>query len=279
MSASTAELRRRIDVVGGLPMHSRYSIERAPAGRQPVVLVHGLVVSSAYVAPALLELAPDHPSYAPDLPGYGWSAKPPRQYDLTKQADYLAGWMTTVGLGRTAIVGCSLGTQIVSLLAVRHPELVERAVLLGPTMDPAGRSRLVSLSRWARELPHEVPMMPLMLRDYARAGLRRAMHAFEMALADRPEERFPHMSMPTLVVRGELDPIVPQGWAETVTELLPHARLTVVERQAHALNLTAPAEFARIVRQFLDEGASLDASGALAPIGSPEHRREAAGNR
>ncbi len=263
MPTPTAGPRRRRDLVHGLPIHSRYSIDRAPAGRETVVLVHGLVISSAFLEPAVRELAGDHPSYAPDLPGYGWSAKPPRQYDLTRQADYLGAWMDTVGIRQAAVVGCSLGTQIISLLAVRRPDLVNRAVLLSPTMDPEARSRLVALARWARELPYEVAMMPIMLRDYARAGIRRAMHSFDMALADQPEERLPQMSMPTLVVRGELDPIVPQRWAETVTRLLPAGELQVVESQPHALNFTAPALFARIIRDFLPQ----------------EHRRQAAANR
>ncbi len=252
MARDKPEVRSRYDLVHGLPMHARQSVAGDGAGL-PIVLVHGLAISSAFLEPAMGELGRDQPTYAPDLPGYGRSAKPPQQYPLHRQADYLGWWMDEVGLGRAAVVGCSLGTQIVSLLAVRRPELIERAVLVSPTMDPAARSRLVSLARWGRELPYEVGMMPIMLRDYARAGIRRALHTFEMALADAPEERLPRMSMPTLVVRGALDPIVPQAWAETVTELLPDGRLEVVRGEPHALNFTAPGKFARIIRDFAAE--------------------------
>jgi len=70
---------------------------------------------------------------------------------------------------------------------------------MSPTIDPSARDRRVALARWVRELPHELPMLPFMLRDYARAGIRRAMHTFELALADEPEARLPLMTMPTLV--------------------------------------------------------------------------------
>lgn len=254
MARDKRELRSRYDLVHGLPMHARQAVA-ADDRRLPIVLVHGLVISSAFLEPALRELGRAHPTYAPDLPGYGRSAKPPQRYRLHRQADYLGWWMDEVGLGKAVLVGCSLGTQIVSLLAVRRPELIERAVLLSPTMDPAARGRLVSLARWGRELPHEIGMLPIMLRDYARAGVRRALRTFEMALEDAPEERLPRMSMPTLVVRGELDPIVPQAWAETVTELLPEGRLEVVRGEPHALNFTAPRKFARIICDFVAEAA------------------------
>lgn len=264
MDPRQAQVRRRRDVVRGVGMHARYAGAQHRGARHPLVLVHGLVVSSAFLVPALEKLGGKHAVFAPDLPGYGLSAKPPQPYSLERQADYLGAWMDTLGLERAVLVGCSLGTQVVSHLALRRPELVQRTVLMSPTMDPAARSRLVALRRWIRELPYELAMMPLMLRDYARAGLRRAMRTFEMALADQPEERLPRMEIPALVVRGRLDPIVPQRWAEQVTELLPAGRLRVVEKQAHALNFTAPGEFAQIVHEFAGERAPRRRRGAAA---------------
>jgi 2-hydroxy-6-oxonona-2,4-dienedioate hydrolase len=232
-------------------MHARYATAEAPQGSLPVILVHGLVISSSFLVPALSRLAKHHPAYAPDLPGYGLSAKPPRQYDLERQSDYLGAWIDALGIEKAALVGCSLGTQIVSHLAVRRPELISCAVLMSPTMDPAARNQLVSLARWLRELPYEIGMVPLMLRDYARAGIRRAMDSFEMAISDEPERRLAQMRMPTLVLRGELDPIVPQEWAQAVAEMLPAGRLKVVKGQAHAINFTAPDDFARLIHEFV----------------------------
>lgn len=266
MAEQQPEIRRRRDRVRGLPMHARFAGTRddghsGGAGR-PIVLVHGLVVSSSHLEPALSRLARDHPSYAPDLPGYGLSAKPAEHFGLERQADHLGAWMDLLGVRPAALVGCSLGSQIVSHLALLRPELVNCAVLVSPTMDPAARGQLASLWRWAKELPHELTMLPLMLRDYARAGIPRALKTFEMARADRPEERLPGMAMPTLVVRGERDPIVPQLWAEQVARLLPNGRLRVVDGQAHAFNFTAPAEFARIVHEFVAEQAARDRAAA-----------------
>lgn len=250
MSQPTVTVRRRLDVVDGLRMHARYVAGGTPGG-PPIVLVHGLVVSSSLLVPLLAELGRHLPSYAPDLPGYGLSSKPAQLYSIARHADYLGGWMDEVGLRRATVVGVSLGTQVLSHLAVTRPELVERAVLVSPTMDPAARGRIGSLLRWARELPYELEMLPMMLRDYARAGIRRALRSFDLARADEPEWRLPQMTMPTLVVRGELDPLVTQEWAESVAAMLPNGRLEVVDDEPHALNFTAPGSLARTIRDFV----------------------------
>jgi pimeloyl-ACP methyl ester carboxylesterase len=58
-----------------------------------VVLVHGIGVSSRYMTPIAIELAATCKVYAPDLPGFGLSAKPSRILDVPALADALAAWM------------------------------------------------------------------------------------------------------------------------------------------------------------------------------------------
>ena len=118
-----------------------------PWGRAAVVLVHGLVVSARYMIPAMKQLALRHRVYAPDLPGFGKSGKPARVPGVPGLSDALARWMRKLGLERTALVGNSMGCQIIAELAVRHPDLVERVVLQGPTMDPLARSTLRQIGR------------------------------------------------------------------------------------------------------------------------------------
>jgi pimeloyl-ACP methyl ester carboxylesterase len=65
----------------GRPVFARVSAGGAP-GAVPVVCVHGLGVSGRYLMPTARELAADHPTFVPDLPGYGRSAKPPRPLDV-----------------------------------------------------------------------------------------------------------------------------------------------------------------------------------------------------
>ena len=70
-------------------------------------------------------LVPYRRVFAPDLPGFGGSEKPSRVLDLPGLSDALAAWMGGVGVGRAALVGNSLGCQIIADLALRHPERIE----------------------------------------------------------------------------------------------------------------------------------------------------------
>ena len=85
-----------------------------------VVLVHGLVVSARYMIPAMKRLALRHRGYAPDLPGFGKSGKPAHVPGVPGLSDALACWMRKLGLSRTALVGNSMGCQIIAELAARY---------------------------------------------------------------------------------------------------------------------------------------------------------------
>lgn len=239
--------------VDGRRLHYRVSVDPVPEDRPAVVLVHGLVISGRYMTPTAELLAPDYRVYIPDLPGFGESEKPSHALDVSGLADSLAAWMGVVGLGRAALLGNSMGCQIVADLAARHPGLVERAVLQGPTVDPGERTVLRQVVRWIADSPRESPgQLPIMVRDYRRAGVRRAIHTFRHAMADRIEDKLPRVQALTLVVRGSRDPLVPQRWAEEATALLPKGRLAVIPGAAHTLNYSHPLELVRVVRPFLE---------------------------
>src|SRR5215210_9038402 len=69
--------------VEGLTMHARVSMDPAPAGSLPVVLVHGIGVASRFMVPVAGLLSPYHRVYAPDLPGFGASDKPARVLNVS----------------------------------------------------------------------------------------------------------------------------------------------------------------------------------------------------
>jgi 2-hydroxy-6-oxonona-2,4-dienedioate hydrolase len=242
--------------VGGRRMHARVTTE-SPERSLPTVFVHGIGVASPYFVPTLERLAPTHRGYAVDLPGFGRSDKPDHTLTVAELADALATWMTSAELARAAVVGNSFGCQIATEFAVRNPERTTCLVLLGPTMDPRALTAARQIARWLRNSVHERPsQLPLLVRDYRAAGLRRTAQTFRYALQDRIEQRLPRIAKPALVVRGERDPIVPQRWAEEAARLLPQGRLMVVPGAGHTLNYNAPEETARILTRFLGEAAA-----------------------
>src|SRR5215216_4053296 len=236
--------------VDGRRFHARHAGPEATTA-SPVVCVHGVGVSSRYMVATMAELASTFDVYAIDLPGFGLTDKPPEVLDVVGLADALAAWIQAAGLGRPALLANSVGCQIAVDCALRYPDRVSRMVLVGPTTDPIARSALRQVVRWARNMPGERPgQVPLIVADYADAGVGRVLRTFGRALTDRIEDKLALVQAPTLVVRGAHDPIVPQAWAEEVTRLLPRGRLAVIPGP-HTLNFAAPSALAELVRSFL----------------------------
>lgn len=250
--------------VGGLEVHARAA--RPARGAPPIVLVHGLGVSSRYFVPTMRALAADFAVYAPDLPGSGRSARPPRVLDVAGLAVALESWLDAVGLERVSFLGNSMGCQVLVELALRAPARIERLVLVGPTVDPRWRTPWRQLPRWAREALREpASLLPLLIRDYLRFGPLRFWRTARLALADLVEEKLPRVAAPALVVRGARDAFVSRAWAERIARLLPRGRFVEVQRAAHAVNYSAPSELAALVRSFVANPAPRARSGAAAP--------------
>jgi pimeloyl-ACP methyl ester carboxylesterase len=235
-------------------MHARV-VSEAPSPSPVVVLVHGLGVSSRYMIPTIRALASDCRVCAPDLPGFGRSAGPRDALDIPQLADALDSWLDAVDLGAPdVLLGNSMGCQILVDLAVRYPARVRRLVLVGPTMDSHARTAPRQLARLALDSVREAPSQPFVVAyDYVLFGFRRFRQTFHHALADRVEDKLPRVLAPTLVVRGERDPIASQRWVAEFTARLPRGRMAVVPGAAHSVNYMAADALADLVRGFLRE--------------------------
>ena len=252
--------------VDGVRLHAR-AWGRPTEGRLPLVMAHGFIVSSRYLVPLGERLGARHHVLAPDLPGFGLSHKPRRVPPIEGLADALAQWMDARGLARAHVLGNSMGCQVLAALAQRHPARVARMVLVGPTVDAEARTAPRQLARLMTDMTRERWTLPLLhVPDYARTGVPRVLQTLRHVLADRIEDRLPHVQPPTLVVRGARDALVPQRWAETVAGLLPRGRLVVLPDAPHVANYTTPDALADVVLPFLAEG---DATGLPARPDAP----------
>jgi 2-hydroxy-6-oxonona-2,4-dienedioate hydrolase len=237
---------------GGLPMHYLETTMPVPADAPVVILVHGLALSGQYMVPTARALGPFCQVYVPDFPGFGDSGKPSRVLDVPKLADSLAAWMEAMELNESVLLGNSFGCQIIGEFAVRHPQKVQRAILQGPTTDPDERSWIMQFIRWRQNAPFNPPRMSDVADiDYEKCGLVRAITTFEFGLRHELERILPFIAVPTLVVRGESDPICTQGWAERVERLLPDGALVLIADAAHTLVFTDPEKLASAVRSFV----------------------------
>lgn len=246
--------------VCGLLIHARVAFHKDDASLPhkddaslpPIILVHGLGVSSRYMLPLARLLSAERTVYAIDLPGFGKSEKPRRVLNITEQADRLAAWMSANEIPRAVLLANSMGCQVVIDLALNRPDTVERIVLVSPTVDAWARSIFKQYLRLFLDIPREpLSLIFIALVDYLRAGLGRIAETFAYSLQDKMEEKLPHIYQPTLVVRGARDPLVSRRWAAEVARLLPQAHLLVIEKAGHGVNYNSPERLARAVFDFL----------------------------
>ena len=239
-------------VAGGRMRVRRFTAEPHGVDAPAVVLLSGLALSGHYMLPVGRELARRFDVWIPDLPGYGRSLPGRVALDIPELADAVVAWMDQVGLDRAAVLGNSVGCQIAVEAAARHPERVGHVVLEGPTIDAGARSVLRHAGRVALAARREPPSLgPLQVMDWLRTGPRGVVATIRYAFSHRIEDRLPDVRCPALVVRGERDPIVPQGWAEQVAAGLPQGSLVVVPGASHAMNYSSPGALADLVATFV----------------------------
>ncbi|MCR2827263.1 alpha/beta fold hydrolase [Microbacterium sp. zg.Y909] len=207
-------------------------VEATGVGARTFLLVHGIGMGRGAFGDLIEHLEPHGRVLALDLPGFGAAEEPPRVPSIERLADLVAAYLRQHEPAERELVavGHSMGTQVVTELAVRHPALVDRIVLVAPTVDAAARGALPQLGRLALDLFIESPKVVFLgAREYVRAGprLRRKTRAM---LTHRPELSYPKVTVPALVIRGENDVVCPRAWCARVAAAL---RTRVVEIPGH----------------------------------------------
>jgi pimeloyl-ACP methyl ester carboxylesterase len=166
----------------------------------------------------------------------------------------IADWMDVMGLESAIFLGNSLGCQVIVQLALRHPGRVRCGILVGPTFDASARDTLQQAWRlFLDTLREPLALNWINFSDYISAGPLRVWRTFQNGLHQPETANLAQVDVPVLVVRGSIDPIVPQEWAERVANLLPHGRLVVIPEAPHAVNFSHPVELVQAVCDFLQD--------------------------
>ncbi|HJU90013.1 MAG TPA: alpha/beta fold hydrolase [Gemmatimonadaceae bacterium] len=206
-----------------------------------------------------------------DARGFGRSA--PKSGPFESHED-LYGLMRVLGIARASLVGLSLGGRVAIDFALTHPEMVERMVLAGPGLSGFGwsgdREPWVDSAIAALNARDSVRVSLLWLqsgymkpamRDSTLARRLRELTVRNASLWMQPDServleppavgRLSTIRIPTLVLIGTQE--VPDIFriVDTVVAAIPGARRVVIEGAGHMLNMERPAEFNRLVREFL----------------------------
>ncbi|MYV66697.1 alpha/beta hydrolase, partial [Streptomyces sp. SID2131] len=172
-------------------------------------------------------------------------------------ADALARWHRRLSPGPSLLVANSVGCQVAAALAVRHPRLVRRLVLLGPALEP-DVSGLRHCGRLLADAPREpLSLLAVAAADYLLTGPLRFAASLRHALRDAAgafEGHLARVAAPTLVIRGAGDTIASHAWIRHAARLVPDGRAADVPGAAHAAHYSAPEAVARLIETFTAEG-------------------------
>jgi pimeloyl-ACP methyl ester carboxylesterase len=258
------------------------------AGSGPVVLlIHGITSNADTWRRVVPLLAAEHTVVAPDLVGHGGSAKPRGDYSLGAYASGLRDLIAALGHDRVTVVGHSMGGGIAMQLAYQFPERVERMALV----SSGGLGREVSIVLRAATLPGAEWVLPLLTRSAPRAALgagsevlarlglrtradvrgtalglrslgdgeaRRAFLHTARSIIDPSGQRvsatdrlYLAEGMPTLIVWGDRDPMIPAAHGLAAHALVPHSRLELFEGAGHYPFEEDPERFAEVLGDFI----------------------------
>lgn len=252
-AASTlAERWTRID---GVDVFYRESPQQ-PADARTMVHVHGFGLSGRYLLPTAERLAAEFRTYVPDLPGFGRSGRRKDMLDIPDLAHATARFLDDRGVERASLVGNSMGCPVIIEFAHHYPERIDRAVLVSPAGGLFNQPLKRAISQLSKDAPREpVRMAKVAVPDYVRFGVPSTTRLFR-ALTQYPSlQRLLEMRIPTLVVLGERDPLLPHAHRidEVASQVDSHVLVVLLEGAAHAINFSHPDQLAHMIRLFMDD--------------------------
>ena len=261
---------------------------RAGSADEAIVLIHGVTGSSTTWREVMPTLADRFTVIAPDLLGHGESAKPRGDYSLGAFASGVRDLLVALGIERATVVGHSLGGGVAMQLAYQFPERIERLVLV----SSGGLGKEVHAILRAVSLPGSELVLPLVLLPQVqqvldriggigtRLGITPSVRAKEVwrsytgLTETRSRLAFIHTvrsvidvtgqrvsardrlylaeEIPTLIVWGDRDRIIPVDHGRVAHELMPGSTLRIIDGAGHFLPFEHPQPFLDALLPFID---------------------------
>ena len=265
-----------------------YRDEGDPAA-EPLLLIHGVAGSSLAWTPLFEHLSASYRVVAPDLLGHGQSDKPRADYSLGAFAVFLRDFLDALDIPAATLVGHSLGGGVALQLVYQHRQYCRRLVLVnsgGLGTDVSMPLRLLSTPGAELLLPVVASRPAVFLgngvlsllmarglestrvqehwRKYSLLADPSGRHAFLRTLRSVVDlrgqtvcalDRLPGLvgDVPTLIVAGAQDAVIPPGHAHAAHAALPGSRLELIDGAGHHPMLDCPQTLADLIDEFVSD--------------------------
>ncbi len=252
----------------------------------PILLVHGIGDSSESWRALIPELAEHYTVIAPDLLGHGQSDKPRADYSIGAYANAMRDLLSVLDIDRVTVVGHSLGGGVAMQFAYQFPERCERLVLIStggvshevhpalrfasapnadlvlpllgaPGARTLGRATFGLLKALKTKVGHDAEQLIRVFDALPNASARRAFVRTLRAAVDWRGQAITMLDrcylardMPTLLVWGDRDGVIPVAHAYRAHAAMPGSRLEVFENAGHFPHQNHPQRFLRVFQDF-----------------------------
>jgi pimeloyl-ACP methyl ester carboxylesterase len=235
---------------------------------EPLLVLHGAGGSRGWLR-YLQELAPRFQIYVPDHPGFGLSDRPEWIASIPDLACFYLWALDDLGLSRLRVMGFAMGGWLAAEMAVMCPQRFERLVLVDaagikPTQGEIADIFLMSPQELTAKLFHDPTQAPEYPQLYGReltpeeqdiAARNREMAARLTWKPYMHDPRLPfllhRLRLPTLIVWGRQDAIVPVNCGELYHQHIRGSRFVVLEQCGHLPQVEKPGEFVNLLAEFL----------------------------
>jgi pimeloyl-ACP methyl ester carboxylesterase len=260
--------------------HHRLGLSYLTAGEEgpAIVFLHGWGAFKELWWSTLRDLGRDYRCFAIDMPGHGES-RLGQADQIERIATLVADFCADLGLTAIILVGHSMGGSVAVEVTLRYPHLVRRLALIDAAVDAYRmptytRLYLLPAIGWpvfritqaigrafrpiGQRIPHDHGggwIRPWVRRasylaTFDPEGLYRILRSL---FATRADERLQQIRVPTLVLTGQFDSLVPPSHARRLAQVIPGARYVVLPASIHNPMDERPGAFTRALRAFLSD--------------------------
>jgi pimeloyl-ACP methyl ester carboxylesterase len=253
---------------------------------EPLLLLHGLGASIETWAHNIEDLSRKHRVVAIDLPGAGRSSRPSsyEAYSLTYAGEFIFRFLDQLGIWHVDLIGNSLGGALATHFCLQYPKAVRSLILV----DSAGLGREIGslykccairpvgeiliwptrlhVESFARTLLYRQELVTddfvdKMLRHFKMTGTKESiLTILRKGVSPKGQrvtfdaETLNKINVPTLVIWGTQDSLLPLAHAKNALDGIPDCRVVALEHAGHAPQMDRPEVFNEIVSEFLEKG-------------------------